>query len=104
MNIAHGVWDRGMVSAMHRLLFQSHAQSLAEATSRMGSGEGELLNLMSWCAGNGCCDHDCRDALNRSFVDRLSGRAFMKEVFKQFAAVRSGFGVLGSGVSRWAWS
>lgn len=101
VNIAHGVWDRGIYSAMYRLFFQSHAQSLSEATSRMVLGEGKLLNLMSWCVGNGCCDHDCHGALHRAFVDRFSDKLFMKEVYKLFAAVRSGFSILADNVFEW---
>ena len=101
LNISHGVWDRGVFSSQLRLFQQSHCQVVREAAAGLPPGEAKMLELQSWCLGNGCCDHDCHSALHRAFAVELDDKAFMKEVFKQFISVRSGFSLLADFVFDW---
>lgn len=101
LNVSHGVWDRGIFSSQFRLFFQEHQRSCEEVASTMGGGEGLWLKLLSWCVGNGCCDHDCHGSLHRAFAAEMGDKNLMKEVYKQFVAVRSGFALLVTHVQEW---
>ena len=74
VNISHGVWDRGIYTAQYRLFWQAHQKSIAQASASLLLGEARLLDLLSWCVGNGCCDHDCHGALRRAMTPDIDDK------------------------------
>ena len=102
LNLSHGVWDRGIFSAQFRLFGQRHQQAVVQASAAMMPGEGRLLDLLSWCTGNACCDHDCHNALKRALSPDVDDKQFKKQLFKVFISVRSGFDLLAGNVWEWA--
>ena len=101
LNVSHGIWDRGIYTAAFRLFCQQHHRAVEGQLQTMPPGEAEVFRLQSWAVGNGCVDHDCHGALHRALASAMDDRGFMKLVYKQFAALRGGFGQLEEHV--WDW-
>jgi hypothetical protein len=101
LNIQHDVLDRAIFSAEDRLLRQQHELCLKQIRPTMSEGDWKLLCLQSWYVASGCCDHDIHNALKWSVHAEISDKAFMKEVWKVVACIRSAFHLLVDHAANW---
>ena len=101
LNIHHTTLDRAIFTSEDRLFRQQHELCLKDLRSTMDESSWKLLCLLSWYVSNGCCDHDVHNALKWSVHSNITDKSFMKEIWKSFASLRSGFSLLVQHAGSW---